>query len=85
MSTPLTDQPPPTPSSGDLWLTVIADMHERRKVGIERYGVPLQRDNGRDTARDYREELLDAMAYAQALLRPADVAVLRSLLLRVSP
>lgn len=82
-------QPPPTPSTGDVWQELIdveTDpalrelMIARRQLGIERYGTPLQRGNGRDAERDYREELLDAMVYAQALGRTGNAAVLRALL-----
>ena len=71
-------QPAPVPGEGDVWAEVIADgerrgsipprvldlMRERRQVGIDRYGVPLQRGNGRDGMRDLLEELLDAVAYS---------------------
>lgn len=52
--------PAPTPSTGDVWREVIdgpgrvlppdlrAAMEARRRLGIDRYGVPLQRANGRD-------------------------------------
>lgn len=80
---------PPIPS-GDAWQELIDAerdpvlrdlMIARRQVGIERYGVPLQRDNGRDMMQDCREELLDAMAYAQALRWHAAVPVLRMMLI----
>lgn len=71
-------QAAPVPGEGDVWAEVIADgerkqsipprvldlMRERRQVGIDRYGVPLQRGNGRDGMRDLLEELLDAVAYS---------------------
>ena len=71
-------QAAPVPGEGDVWAEVIADgerrgsipprvldlMRERRQVGIDRYGVPLQRGNGRDGLRDLLEELLDAVAYS---------------------
>lgn len=71
-------QAAPVPGEGDVWAEVIADgerrqsipprvldlMRERRQVGIDRYGVPLQRSNGRDGLRDLLEELLDAVAYS---------------------
>lgn len=70
----LPDQPAPTPGSGDLWREVIdsalapdnvlAMCEERRRLGIERYGTPLQRDNGRDFRVDLVQELLDAAVYA---------------------
>lgn len=37
----------------------------RRRIGIARYGRPLQAHNGRDALRDLREELLDALAYSE--------------------
>lgn len=65
------------PSKPDLWLAVCAYaersrldarliqvMRQRRQLGIERYGTPLQPLNGRDAVRDLREELLDAVVYA---------------------
>lgn len=71
--------PPPTPSTGDVWAEVIAspvarlvpsalvaDCRARRELGIDRYGVPLQRGNGRDHRLDAREEALDLVAYLHA-------------------
>jgi hypothetical protein len=57
------DQPAPSPSSGDVWLLVIADMEERRRVGIKRYGTPLQPGNGRDALADAYAEALDLAVY----------------------
>jgi hypothetical protein len=71
-------QAAPVPGEGDVWAELIADgerrgsipprvldlMRERRQVGIDRYGVPLQRGNRRDGLRDLLEELLDAVAYS---------------------
>jgi hypothetical protein len=68
-----TEQPNPTPATGDTWQEIIDSLPDgalrnaaiaRRQLGIERYGTPLQRNNGRDNRRDLVEELLDAMAYA---------------------
>ena len=42
-------------------------MESREQVGLERYGVPLSRDDGRDTAQDAREEVGDLLAYATSL------------------
>jgi len=36
---------------------------ERKKIGVERYGQPLQAHNGRDALRDAREEVLDLLVY----------------------
>ena len=84
-------QPAPTPSIGDVWLEVIDSLpagdplrpmcEARRALGIARYGVPLQRGNGRDTGRDLEEEALDLLAYAQAdgdlVVVSATLAILR--------
>lgn len=82
-------QAAPVPGEGDVWAEVIADgerrqsipprvldlMRERRQVGIDRYGVPLQRGNGRDAHRDLLEELLDAVAYSALCGRPFGILV----------
>lgn len=72
-------QPPPIPAEGDVWAELITEaeranypahvvalMRERREFGIAKYGTPLQRGNGRDHHADLVQELLDALAYAQA-------------------
>lgn len=59
----INDQPPPSPSSGDIWQLVIADMEARRQVGIERYGTPLQAGNGRKALVDAYQEALDLVVY----------------------
>ncbi len=50
-----------------IWDLVIADMVHRDRVGRERYGTPLQVNNGRDALRDLFEELLDAVVYCRQL------------------
>lgn len=71
-----TRQPDPVTGEGDVWTEIIAGLPPgplrdaataRRQLGIDRYGVPLQRNNGRDTARDLLEEVIDGMAYAAAV------------------
>jgi predicted HAD superfamily Cof-like phosphohydrolase len=59
------DQPPPTPNTTGryTWDLVIADMRERDKIGRERYGTPLQHDNGRDHLVDAYQEALDHTVY----------------------
>ena len=59
-----------------MWAEIIAELPEghilrplaieRRAQGIERYGVPLQRGNGRDHLVDALQEALDLMAYLRA-------------------
>lgn len=58
------DQPLPIPNTRQpVWELVIADMHERNRVGTERYGVPLQPFNGRDALMDAYQEALDLAVY----------------------
>ncbi len=57
------EQQVPQPSSGDVWLLVLADMEERRKHGIEKYGTPVQPFNGRDPLIDGYQEALDLCVY----------------------
>lgn len=58
------DQPMPvkndSPPIQDL---VIADIQERKRVGIERYGTLLQALNGRDALVDTYQEILDGAQY----------------------
>lgn len=61
----IADQPDPVPNGrSDVWATIIAEMQERRRIGINRYGTPLQPFNGRNANVDLIQELLDALAYA---------------------
>ena len=65
---PSTEQPMPTRGVGDVQALVIADIEARRKVGIERYGTPLQAFNGRDALRDAYDEVLDLACYLRQML-----------------
>lgn len=86
----LNEQPAPRLADGDVWAEIIATTEdeqlrslyaERRAQGVERYGVPLQRDNGRDHYADAVQELADAVVYLQAAnMTPARRAVERTLL-----
>ena len=87
------EQPAPLPGTGDVWqevidgepLAVLRELYgARRALGVARYGTPLQRGNGRDTARDLEEELLDALAYATALQWWGVATVIRVVLLCVA-
>lgn len=94
MSAILPDQPPPVDGVGDVWADLIAEaesdgrcsptllaaMRERRELGIQRYGKPLQYENGRDPLVDAAQELLDAAVY----LRQAGGTVFPALLLGVA-
>lgn len=93
-------QPEPTPAGGDHihdlvvanllssprpWGQQIArDVAARKQLGIERYGVPLQANNGRDALVDAYQEALDlAVYFEQALVEgrvtAASVATVRYL------
>lgn len=57
-------EPAPIPnSSTPIWELVITDMRERDNVGCERYGTPLQANNGRDALVDAYQEALDLVVY----------------------
>jgi hypothetical protein len=63
---------------------LIADMRERDRIGVERYGVRLQAHNGRNALVDAYQELLDALAYLRQALEenandPTEVAYARTL------
>jgi hypothetical protein len=58
------DQPPPTPNAGTpVWELALRDMHERDQVGRQRYGTPLQTNNGRLMLVDAYQEVLDLAVY----------------------
>ena len=75
------DQPLPTAGTGpgmhDLVIAALREhggatlepvvelLTQRRDIGLERYGRPLQAWNGRDALRDLAEELADAIVYAR--------------------
>ncbi len=61
---PNTPEPPPEPNaSTPIWNLVISDMHERDRIGTEKYGTPLQAHNGRDALVDAYQEALDLVVY----------------------
>ena len=63
------DQPLPTVHEGEPYVAdlVIQDIEERKQVGIQRYGTPLQAFNGRDVTLDAYEEALDLATYLRQL------------------
>lgn len=67
------DQPLPLANDAtDIQTQVIADIAERRQVGISRYGTALQPHNGRDSLRDLYEELLDGVMYVKQVMVERD-------------
>lgn len=68
-------QPDPIPNDGPAIVDlVVADFAERKRIGIERYGVALQAHNGRDMLRDLYDELLDACVYIRGVIAERDGA-----------
>lgn len=63
MSDLINEQAPPKQSTGDVWLLVLKDMEERRQMGIQKYGQPVQPYNGRDPLIDAYQEALDLCVY----------------------
>jgi len=61
---PVQHEPPPVPNDNphiaDL---VIQDIQEKKQMGIEKYGVPLQAGNGRNALVDAYQEALDMGQY----------------------
>ena len=57
------EQEPPKESTGDVWLLVLSDMEDRRRMGISKYGTPVQPFNGRDALVDAYQESLDLCVY----------------------
>ena len=62
-------QPKPTPN-GNMAIVdlVLIDMLERKKAGVEKYGVALQPFNGRNSLQDAYEEALDLAIYLRQVL-----------------
>jgi len=84
-----TPEPDPIEGTGDVWAEVIADTEDpalralfeaRRQFGIDKYGRPLQRNNGRAHPNDLRQEIADGVVYARAADMSATEAVLTALL-----
>ncbi|MFE0490152.1 hypothetical protein [Streptomyces griseoaurantiacus] len=58
------DQPLPAEGQENVQDALIAHIRQRKALGVQRYGRPLQTFNGRDAVRDLLEELLDGATYA---------------------
>jgi hypothetical protein len=57
------DQPLPTEGQQNVQDALIDLIKERRDLGVQRYGRPLQTFNGRNAVRDALEEALDLATY----------------------
>lgn len=74
----MTEQPAPVANQHPpIVPQVIADMEARMQLGIQRYGVALQPENGRDALRDAYEESMDQTIYLKQLLVERDLKVAR--------
>ena len=80
----VTPEPPPTKGEGDVWAEIIETLPAgplreacvaRRQMGLDKYGQPLQRGDGRSHAVDEAQEYLDAAAYRAARLGAHDERV----------
>lgn len=70
------DQPAPIPNESEPIIDmVMADLVERKRVGISRYGVPLQAHNGRDMLVDLYQELMDAVIYIRGAIEERSSSV----------
>jgi hypothetical protein len=67
------DQPPPVQNDGTaIQSLVIEDVEARLRVGIQRYGTPLQAFNGRDALWDAYQEALDLVVYLRQMIAERD-------------
>lgn len=75
MTQRIIDQPAPIPRPDvvSIQALVRSDLEERERVGIARYGTPLQPHNGRDALVDLYQELLDACCYIRQLIEESKV------------
>ena len=70
------DQPPPVPNDApSIQSLVRVDLEDRERVGIERYGTPLQPFNGRDPLIDAYQEALDLACYLRQAIAERRSAV----------
>ncbi|MGH3693252.1 MAG: hypothetical protein ACRDRX_04500 [Pseudonocardiaceae bacterium] len=78
--TEIADQPPPVPREGVISVQALVrvDLVERERIGVERYGTPLQAHNGRDGLVDLYQELLDAACYVRQLIEERGAAPVRA-------
>jgi hypothetical protein len=67
------EQPMPTPNDKPSIQSMVRhDLEERERVGVQRYGTPLQAGNGRDALRDAYEEALDLACYLKQAIVERD-------------
>src|SRR5690606_36299771 len=71
----LTQKPMPIEGVYDVTPYVIADLKERTRRGIRKYGRPLETHNGRDALWDAYEEALDLVQYLRQAILEKDYTV----------
>lgn len=67
-------QPDPKPGKVDVADFVLADIQERVKAGLERYGTKLQTFNGRNALWDAYQEILDLVMYVRQAILETEAA-----------
>jgi hypothetical protein len=68
----LTERVAQTSSLPAIWDLVIADMHERDRIGVERYGDRLRVTTAVDPLRYAYEEALDLACYLRKAIAERD-------------
>ena len=71
----MSKQPAPVDGVRDVTPQVIADLQDRARRGIAKYGKPLQTHNGRDALWDAYEEALDLVQYLRQAILEKDPTV----------
>ena len=67
------EQPAPKSADGPAIVDlVVSDLAERKRLGVERYGMALQAHNGRDALRDAYEEAMDLCVYLRQVIEERD-------------
>ena len=77
------DQPAPDGGRGNVQALVRADLEERERVGVERYGTPLRLFNGRDALVDAYQEAMDLTVYLRQAIAERDSGALDGVLREV--
>ena len=67
------EEPPPRINNNPaVWPMVVKDMAERDLSGRQKYGTPLQPNNGRDALVDAYQEALDLVVYLRQAIYERD-------------
>ena len=69
-------QPEPSPKRGKQNVAdlVLADIHQRVEMGMEKYGTKLQTFNGRDALWDAYQEAIDLVMYLRQEIAEREAA-----------